>query len=235
MIFNYSAKFIAWLSCLSISIVLVTCTYDPAGQGIEIGPYSFDFPQAYHLEQHQGIDSYVGIITNDTVNLHFDYGYYSNKLALSFDEFYERGWWLLDLKHQFMKPDTTYDSRNMPKVEVLQVLIFDQKKTSANLKENEMLVTCSHEGDTVERIVYIPDETLQHNFIVDTIGNYYRKIVVAKDPAIGTTGIYLKNLKTESENEMHFKALMIAKTGGITKEEQETLIAAFKTVTMSEI
>jgi hypothetical protein len=195
---------------------------------VAIGPYIFDFPASYYVKPARGVDSQVGVITNDTLQVHFDYGYYTNALPLPFDEFYEKGFWKSNLTIPFMEPGITYDSRNMPEVEILNVLTFEKNDSNREISENQMLVYCTHEAEFAEQMVYIPDETMNHDFLIDSIDNHYRKIVIAKDPTEGTTGIYLKDLDGYSEGINSFLALGLS-ISGITKQDQEKLVAVFKT------
>ncbi|TAF65821.1 MAG: hypothetical protein EAZ55_07515 [Cytophagales bacterium] len=44
---------------------------------IDLGLFTIDAPKSFRCKIEKGIDSFIGIISNDTIRLHFDYGYYS--------------------------------------------------------------------------------------------------------------------------------------------------------------
>ena len=55
---------------------------------IEIGSYKFMFPTKFYIEESQGLDSYVGSIIGDGIEIYFDYGFYTGpSRQLSNDEF----------------------------------------------------------------------------------------------------------------------------------------------------
>ena len=60
---------------------------------IEVGEYSFQFPQDFELIKEKGVDSYVGKISNGEIDFQFDYGYYSNSLDKSIDEYLSDDVW----------------------------------------------------------------------------------------------------------------------------------------------
>lgn len=80
---------------LSIMIALMVTTpdllskkrdseiYTNIGNGwhkIDLGTFSIETPSEFKYIKEQGIDSYVGLITNKIDTLYFDYGWYSNAL-----------------------------------------------------------------------------------------------------------------------------------------------------------
>jgi hypothetical protein len=48
---------------------------------IDIGDYSFYFPDDFQLEVLQGIDSYIGRINGNESSLFFDYGWYTSPVG----------------------------------------------------------------------------------------------------------------------------------------------------------
>jgi len=45
---------------------------------IEIGSYKFMFPTKFYIKESQGIDSYVGSIIGNGIEIYFDYGIYTS-------------------------------------------------------------------------------------------------------------------------------------------------------------
>jgi hypothetical protein len=67
-----------------VSLSVIGCSYEskpPTGwQKAEAGPFSIFAPPGWKCRQLQGIDSTVGQCVGDRVELHFDFGQYSNPL-----------------------------------------------------------------------------------------------------------------------------------------------------------
>lgn len=194
---------------------------------IEVGDYLFDFPADFELVTEKGIDSYVGKIKGDSMWFGFNFGYYSNDFEQTPQEYLDKGHWRLALSLQFMKEGITYDQTNMPKVDVINI-------RPATIQDStigtgcDYVAKCKHDTTEFDFAVYIPDEIKQLNFTIDTVDNQYRKIVLAKDPQKGTTGIYIRDLNSFSESINSYLALSMA-TGKLTSKQQETALKIFKT------
>ena len=215
-----------------ISLIFFGCGHpsEKSNEGwktIEVGDYKFDFPRDFELVEEKGIDSYVGRIQGDSMSFVFDFGYYSNDFGQTRQEYLDKGNWRLFLPSQFMKAGTTYDQTNIPKVDVLSIRPATIRDSTLG-KGCDYVAKCKHDNTEFEIAVYIPDEIDQINYTIDTIGNQYRKIVIPKDPQNGTTGIYLRNLKSFNESINGFLALSMA-TDKLTKQQQETALKIFKT------
>lgn len=48
---------------------------------IDLRKFTVNTPRDFKFHQQEGIDSYVGLITNETDSIEFDYGWYSNDLT----------------------------------------------------------------------------------------------------------------------------------------------------------
>jgi hypothetical protein len=179
--------------------ILFGCGQPPKEYGgewktIEVGDYKFDFPPDFKLIKEKGIDSYVGKIQGDSMSFRFDFGYYSNDLGQTAQEYLNKGVWRLTLPYQFMKDGVTYDQTNTPKVEVLNIRPATIRDSTLE-KWCEYVAQCKHDNTEFSVAFSIPDEIEQGNHLIDTFQDQYRKIVIARDPQNGTTGIYLRNLK----------------------------------------
>jgi len=201
----------------------------PDGQWkiIEVGDYLFDFPADFELVTEKGIDSYVGKIKGDNMLLGFDFGYYSSDFEQTSQEYLENGFWRNELPYRFMKEGITYNQTNTPKVDVISI-------RPATIQDSiigsgcDYVAKCKHEKTEFDFAVYIPNEIKQTNYSIDTVDNQYRKIVWAKDPKKGTTGIYIRALNGFNESINNYLALSMA-TGTLTSKQQETALKIFKT------
>lgn len=194
---------------------------------IEVGDYLFDFPSDFELFKDKGIDSYVGKIRGDSMWFGFDFGYYSDDFEQIPQEYLDKGHWQLALPYPFMKEGITYDQTNLPKVDVINIrpaTVLD----STIAKGCDYVAKCKHDKIEFDFAVYIPNEIKQLNFIIDTVDNHYSKIVLAKDPQKGTTGIYIRDLNSFSKSINSYLALSMA-TSKLTLQQQETVLKIFKT------
>lgn len=220
------------LLTISVFFLLFGCEQtsektDRQWQTIEVGDYLFDFPSDFKLVEDKGIDSYVGKIQGDSMWFGFDFGYYSDDFEETPQEYLDSKHWRLALPYQFMKQGITYDQTNTPKVDVLSIRPATSQDSTIG-KGCDYVAKCKHDNTEFDFAIYIPDESKQQNFIIDTVDNQYRKIVFAKDPQKGTTGIYLKDLNSFNESINSSLALSMA-TGKLTKGQQELTLKIFAT------
>lgn len=220
------------LFAISILIILSGCapkSPKPDGQwsAIEVGDYIFDFPPDFNLVEEKGIDSYVGRIQGDSLQLYFDFGYYSDDFEPTPGEYLEKGLWRLSLSTRFMQNNITYDQTNIPKVDVLNIRPATTQDSTLG-KGCDYVATCKHERTEFDFPVYLPQEIKQLEFIVDTFANQYRKIVLAKDPKKGITGVYLRDLYSYNASINNGLALSMS-ADELTKKQQEMVLKIFKT------
>lgn len=194
---------------------------------IEVGDYLFDFPADFELVTEKGIDSYVGKIKGDSMWFGFDFGYYSNDFEQTSQEYLENGFWRNELSYRFMKEGITYDPTNTPKVDVMSIRPATIEDSIIG-KGCDYVAKCKHDKTEFDYAIYIPNEIKQTNYSIDTVHNQYRKIVWAKDPQKGTTGIYLRDLNGLNKSINSYLALSMA-TSKLTSKQQETALKIFKT------
>ena len=127
-----------------------------------------------------------------------------------------------------MKPGITYDRNNYPKIELIdvrQVTIND----TAKFKNADLIAKCKHDTIFFDLPITFPDKTKQHIVKIDTVQNHQRKVVIAKDPLKGLTGIFLKNLGSYNESMNSFTALSMV-TSNLTKRQQDSVLKIFSTL-----
>lgn len=205
-----------------------SCRQAPEWKTISVGKYQLDVPQHFDLRKAEGIDSFVGMIEGDSIHLHFDYGYYSNPLVESVDEYLQSNYWRIQTTYQFMKPDTVYTSLNMPKVDVLSIRPATMQDSTIG-RGCDYVAICKHQETEFNFPVYIPLEIKQAIIKVDTIQNQYRKLVVAKDPMQGITGAYIRDLGSYNNSINSYRALCLA-TDSVSKREQDVLVRIFESI-----
>lgn len=210
------------------SVLLLNFNNKTSDNDITIGTYTFTFPSDFKLVKEKGIDSYVGKIKGDAITFEFDYGYYSNPLTQTQQEYLEDSLWLFNAGDQFMKKGVTYDRRNYPKVEFLSMHPATDKD-KIKFGNADFIAVCKHDSLIFDYPVIIPYSIKQHLISVDTIQNHFRKVVIAKNPSKGITGIYLRDLNGFDNNVNSYLALSMA-TSNLTKGQQDMVLKVFSTL-----
>ena len=209
-------------------ILLSSCSNQKEPKAINIGRYLFDFPNDFKLVNEKGIDSYVGKIKSESIELDFNYGYYSNTLVETQHEYLNKKFWRHDAEIKFMKEGITYDMNNSPKIEVIGLRPTVQKDR-AKFKVADFIATCKHDSIIFNFPIVLPDEIKQHIVRIDTVQNQLRRIVIAKKPMTGLTGIYLKDIKGSNKSKNDSIALSMATTK-LTKQQQDMVLKIFSTM-----
>ena len=79
------------LYSLMLVFLMSTCSRKMSNPGepvqIDAGPFVLTAPVKYKLIKEQGIDSYVGRITNKKIEFFFDYGWYTSKNPQSYYDY----------------------------------------------------------------------------------------------------------------------------------------------------
>ncbi len=211
-----------------LAFLFVSCTDKTKLKTITIGEYSFDFPNDFKQVEEQGIDSYIGKVKGDSIELGFDYGYYSDRLVETEQEYIEKKIWLQYAGYQFMKPGITYDNNNYPKIEFLGLRQTTNGDT-AKFKNADFIAKCKHDSILFDYPITLPAKTKQHIVKIDTIQNHLRRIIIAKNSLNGLTGIFLMKLNNYNQSMNSSTALSMA-TSGLTKKQQDSVLKIFSTL-----
>lgn len=176
-----------------------------APNSITIGEYTFDFPAGFNLINGRGIDSYVGRIEGDELSFQFDFGYYSNTLVDTPEEFMRKhGWLKMHIAYPFLKEGVAYDNTNLPDVQIKAIHPVKNDITT------DYIVKCTYRDSLFNIPVKLPDTIKNYQIETDTIDHYYVKIVYPENALSKMVGIYIQNL-----------------------DEYNTSIRAYKTLTLS--
>lgn len=194
---------------------------------MEIGSYQFRVPSNFELIEERGIDSYVGKIQGDSLQLAFDFGYYSSSLAKTPEEFLEEENWRWEAAYQFMESGVTYDNNNYPKIETVDIRPVS-KDDSIVERGVDYIAICTYNDSTFEYPIFLPEETEEVTFHLDTIDNCARRIVVAHDPKKGVTGINLRDLNGFNKSMNSYLSLSLS-TSNLTESQQALVLKIFDT------
>jgi hypothetical protein len=135
--------------------------------------------------------------------------------------------WRQALSYRFMKNGITYHDKNMPKVDVMNVLPATSKDSTLG-KGCDYVAKCKYEEVTFDFPIYIPKKIKETNISIDTVHNQYRKTVWSKYSSKGVTGIYIRDLKGFEPSMNSYLALSMTTTN-LTKTQQEIALKIFKT------
>ena len=221
------------VNILILLLFLASCLSDTAKdtKRIDVTGYKFDFPKDFKLEKGEHIDAVVGQIKGDSFSIAYGASHAIYSLVESPEEFINEGRWKIDAFSKFTKPGVTYNIEETRKIKLLQT----RQSTSSDKEKYphaDFIATCSLDTVKFDFGIILPQETRQHEFKVDTINNHYRKVVIAKDPASGETGLYLKDLN-KCWDERNCFALSIS-ADSLSKQQQEKVLQIYSTLQFEE-
>jgi hypothetical protein len=193
-----SAKASSLLALLVLSLITGYSAwhyFKPAEPVKKIGPYSFLLPKGYKIVKDKGIDSYVGRITNDTITIYFDYGYYSDPLLLTQEEYVHSYQWRLNAAAEIAAEDLKFEeteqdvkSSTLPDLQV-RTIRYDTLS-------NEWLATCVLDSIELNYRIPIPMIYKEYETIeADSTESDYIKVVIPFDAQKNYTGMYLRDKK----------------------------------------
>lgn len=161
----------------------------------KIGPYSFILPEGYKIVQDKGIDSYVGRITNDTITIYFDYGYYSDPLLLTQEEYVRSYQWKLNAAAEIASEDLKFEETEQD-VKSLALPDFQVRTIHYDSLANEWLAICVLDSIELNYRIPIPAIYKEYEAIeADSTESDYIKIVIPFNAQKNYTGIYLRDKK----------------------------------------
>jgi hypothetical protein len=230
------------ISILSAIVLLVTSCQE--WKVLDLGQFSLQVPGDWTYKEENGIDSFVGTIIGSECRLSFDCSEmgYANSLINTPEEYAEEI--SQSFSYVFMKPGVIYTTGNVEALRKEELKKVSVEDTASVIVEGEIipdrriykpspkdlqiyrdadfLVELRHRDSVVTMPIVLPDEIRKHNIVVDTVGNYVRKLIWPKQPGHGTTGVYYKKLNGSFN-------LQISGTD-LPPEEQTNAITAFKTI-----
>lgn len=202
-IITYIVIFLTLLSCDNQTAPNI------ATNEIEIGDFVFQFPENFKLVKENGVDSYVGHISDGKIDFHFDYGYYSNSLDKSISEFLAQDVWKWNAlgRHGLL-----HSGAELSSIANEIILIDCQTRDSLNYINSYL-----YKGDTIDYELTIPSEIRNVKIEMDTIDNITYKLVRKSN----VLGLYAKNLNGFNKSINSHIALSIT-TSKLNNEEIKT-------------
>lgn len=206
---------------LFVSLVLFLGCRPDTGH-ITIGDYRVDLSDSFKVEKGKAFNTETGIIKGKGITLHYEFSNHTQPPVLTPQEFMEQGEW---------RPIVARDLFNKGLKEIHKIEFLSTRPAgsndSATYKGCDYIVSCRYDSLSFELPVYLPKETKQSRFLVDTFDNVYRKLFLAADLRDGETGIYLKRITPDAMRTNNVYALSITTTN-VTKAQQDTLLKFFR-------
>ncbi len=219
-----------WL--LLLLSLFTSCTR-PNGdwKTIELGRYLLDVPQDFNFKLQNGIDSQGGEITNDTIKLYTDFGYYTDTLFQTPQEYLNKRWFIFDAQTQFEKPGITYDSNTYPKIDVIAIrpsTLQDSDKVGF-FGGSDYIATCKHENRLFNWPVKLPQDIKRHIVKIDTFNHLYRRLAVPVNGTMGETAVYMRDKRSYNNSIGNYYGVVIG-TDSLSVKQQTLVLKIFNTL-----
>lgn len=190
-----------------------------------------DVPQSFKFKPQQGIDSEGGEITNDTITFSTEFGYYTDILFQTPQEYLDKHSFRFDAMGQFMKPNVTYDDKNNPKIEVLTIrpsTLKDSDKIHF-FGGSDYIAICKHDQKIFKWPVRLPANIKRHTVQIDTFNHMYRRLVLPKNGIRGETAIYVRDKRFFEKSRGSYYAIVIG-ADSLSEKQQALALKIFKTL-----
>lgn len=214
-------KSVIYIAIILITSILTSSCNDNSSDSsalkeIEIGEYSFQFPNDFKLIKENGFDSHVGKVSNGKIEFHFDYGYYSNSLANSTEEYVNKWIWKSNAlsRLNYLKGSDINPFEEHKYVSLLGYTKIDSSHVRLILK---------YKSDTLRYELEIPSEVRLTQVEIDTTNGFVYKLVNSKSPQDKYVGLYAKNLNKFNKSINSYPALSISASKLDSKETEIAL------------
>ena len=205
-------------------IVLFSCNDGRKERQFRIGTYSFTSHIDFKTVKEDAFNTEVGRIVTDSFSLKYEYSSHTKDPILTPHEFIESDMWKADLTRVLFFEKGL---KNSYELRFLSKRTADEKDSLIG-KGCDFIVSCSVDSIVFDAPIYLPTDTKETRFIVDTIGNSYRKIFLANNPWEGRTGIYLQEIPKKAQQTNIYYSLLIW-TEHLTKNQQTALLKILQT------
>ena len=218
------------LSCLLVFANL-SCNTNDRWKTIELGRYLLDVPQSFKYKFHSGIDSEGGEIANDSIKLLTNYGFFTDTLYQTPEEYLDKRYFLADAATQFMKNGVTYDFRNTPKVELLSI----RKSTKQDSDKvgffsgSDYIAICRHDGKQFSWPIKLPSDVKNHIIKISLSNNVYTRTARLKDGSPSEIAIYMRDKTTFVESRNIYDSIVIG-SWHLTAKQQALVTKIFSTL-----
>lgn len=221
-----------------ISVLCCTNKGDEGTKSIDTGKFEIQVPNDWKYKNERGIDSFVGRIIGNGIDLNFDWsemGYANHLIPTEKEYVYENDWEWMPMVLPYAKEGVIYTSGNVQgekkrimkekgisDTSLVKVEPFQIPDKEIRLEKNQYSAVLTYKDTAINMKIEIPEEIKNHIIQVDTIGQYRRKIIRPRNDEDGLTGVYFEDLRSG------FNFNLAGKVEG--KVNQNKAIRSFKTI-----
>lgn len=207
---------------------------------LDTGSFTIKVPGDWEYKEEEGVDSFVGRIEGEDVVLFFDWsemGYSNSLIPTKYEYMYEVRWNWLPVQLPYAQPEVTYTNGDVDALRaeimrekgitdssMVKVEKFQIPEININLGKDAFEAILIYKDTTIQHFVEFPEEIKSHQIVVDTLGNYERKIVRSTIEFSGITGVYFEDLNSS------FNFNIVGEN--LSFENQDKAIEAFKTISL---
>ncbi|GAB5554553.1 MAG: hypothetical protein Sapg2KO_41440 [Saprospiraceae bacterium] len=224
------------MSCKSQNANIYSSVQKADWHKIDLGSFELEAPKGFKYKQRQGIDSYVGQISNGKITFEFDYGWYSNNKPLTPREVFEDTKTTLYLNDLMSAFQGTMDSASLyfaleENLRVISAIPQGDGTFLANLEMNDQEAQVVFEpfapGTENEYYQYVIEEEIDRA--------YYKKIYFPKKLGQrARAGVYMEDLLNKKESPYGYDQLAFY-TFDMDQNNKEVLIEIFETIKMKKV
>lgn len=198
---------------------------------IELGRYLLDVPPGFKFKLQNGIDSQGGEITNDTIKLYTDFGYYTDTLFQTPAEYLNKHWFISDAQVQFEKPGITYDNNTYPKIDVISIRVSTVQDSDkiGFFSGSDYIARCKHENKVFNWPIKLPQDIKQHIVKIDTFKHLYRRLALPVKGTMGETAVYMRDKQSFNNSINNYYGIVIG-TDSLSAKQQLLVLKIFKTL-----
>jgi hypothetical protein len=208
--------------------------------------FSIEVPKNWKYIKRQGIDSFVGEIRGPKVNLSFDCSDMGHAgIPIQSPEEYINRQMLTSYSSRFNRPNVIYTRKeNVEKFKIREMkklnttdsslvkvepfivpsikIYLPTEKHLEKYKDADYIIDLTHNDSTITVGLTLPSDIKNHNFKIDTVGQYIIKTVWPKQTGNGITGVSYRKVNSK------FTLGIFGERLG--EQEQNKVLQAFKTI-----
>lgn len=217
-------------------MVFISCSKNIVSQSkykqIDAGVFVLNTPSNYKLIKDQGIDSYVGRVTNGNIEFTFDYGWYSNSKPRTYYDYVDK--YLLRIHQDELKETCGITDSIMENVSKDFMILDAKRNPNYPSKSNKEISTTIKVGTgncTIYLLPINPDISFnyeQYNFEEQINGELRSKLFYPKRD-YNDAGIFIENLEEKRENRFNYNKLSF-RTNNFNESNSEEIIGILKSI-----
>jgi hypothetical protein len=198
---------------------------------IKLGGYLLDVPPDFKYKHHTGIDSEGAEISSDAITLFTNYGFFTDTLYQTPEEYLNKRYFTSDAATRFMKSGITYDYKNTPKVELISIGKSTKQDSDkiGFFSGSDYIAICQHAGKPFSWPVKLPSEVKNHIVKTSLSNNVYTRTARLKGGSPSEIAIYMRDQRTFVKSRNSYYGIVIG-AKHLTAKQQELVTKIFSTL-----